>query len=250
MTCPTTIGTEQHPLANAVEFPSMLDEAWTFEDRSGVGNYDEFVIDGGPLRTNAEAFSTDALLMFDAAGESLTATSDCIFFDGGMLAASDQPETIFGGLFFFINTQTLALSSGTLPATAIVGDGETLYLATPSVLGTLEDPIEPTATPYVQTGKMALSAGMTCNVPRAYPRIQTAGDLELISTADVRGTERTATMEIHGRSGDYEQERTVNLPRGTEAPAWSVRIGSKAGEAEPWSISALTVRTDREQKVR
>jgi hypothetical protein len=259
MTCPTTIGLEQRPLANAEEFPEMLDEAWTFADLTGVGLYDELVIDGGPLRSGFEAFTTDALLLFDSAGESLNATDDCIDFDGGWVAASAAPQALPGGLLFFINTKTLALSSATLPAVTVLGDGETLYVATPTGLSVLAGDIESGADPHVKTGKMALSPGMTCNVPRAYPRIQTDGDLELVTVADVRErqasgevvlVERVSTMAVPGRTGAHPQERTVNLPRGTETESWAFILKSKTGAAEAWAVSALRVRTDRERKVR
>jgi hypothetical protein len=218
----------------------MLDEAWTFADLSGVGLYDEFVIYGGPLRVGFEAFTTDALLIFDSAGEALNASSDCLFFDGWMLSAGDAPETLPGGLLYFVNTQTLAVSTATLPATTVVGDGETLYVATPTRLARLAGPIEATAEPAMTTGALDLSSGATVNVPTVKLRLHAAGELVLTAVTDCDGTPLPLGYRVPEYPGTVAQERTVQLGRGPNGTRWQFTLAGGA----VWSCTALTLMLD------
>lgn len=149
-----------------------------------------------------------------------------------------------------IATTTLAVATWTPAWSAVIAVGSDLYGLSATGLERLAGPIEATATPYVESGKLNLAPGHSVNVPRAYALVQSSGPLELTATPDVQGREVTVKTRLPARPGAQERERTVSLPRGPEGVAWKFRLGSPAGAVAPWSVSSLSVLPARVRPVR
>jgi hypothetical protein len=158
-------------------------------------------------------------------------------YGGSRVAVFQETDPVF-----VMNAETTGISVYSLRWSDIVEHDGQVYGLSAAGLERPEGPIEASASPHIETGKMNLApTGHTCNVSRARALVASNGPLLLTATPDLQGRERVIPARLAGRPGDQERNRTVNPPLGPEADAWQIKIGSPEGAAEEWSLSALEV---------
>ena len=145
-----------------------------------------------------------------------------------------------------LNSETISASQYSLAWLDIAEHEGEVYGLTSTGLVKLAGDIEATASPYVETGAMALATWSICNIPLV--RLTMAADRDVVVTATgaVRGVSSPRVYRVAPAHGTQIRGHTKKLARGPRADEWTIRIAASPGGT--LELAGAAVEVDRVKK--